>query len=335
MVRAGRGGENADDFIEKSLVAFGGNRLGALSSKITKEELLKLYSEKYPEEKEGSRASWASQLLRLIVEMKVGDEVVFYDREHRRYVLGKVTSEYEWLPDAPAGKANARRVEWMSEVLRDSLTLATKNTLGSILTIFKVAADAEKDLHTHVLPLGASPPAVPKATSSKEAEREQESLFQITEETFEKANEFIEDAINSLSWQQMQELLAGLLRAMGYRPTVSAPGPDRGVDVFASPDGLGLQDPRIFVEVKHQTKEIGAKDVRAFLGGRSKGDKCLFVSTGGFTKDAHYEADRADVALTLVTLPKLRQLVVDFYDKLDAEARAMVPLRRIYWPVKA
>jgi restriction system protein len=56
------------------------------------------------------------------------------------------------------------------------------------------------------------------------------------------------------------------------------------------------------------------------------------VSTGGFTKDAHYEADRADVALTLVTLPKLRQLVVDFYEKLDAETRAMVPLRRLYWP---
>ena len=37
--------------------------------------------------------------------------------------------------------------------------------------------------------------------------------------------------------------------------------------------------------------------------------------------------------MTLITLPRLRKLVVDFYEKLDAETRAMVPLRRLYWPV--
>jgi restriction system protein len=58
----------------------------------------------------------------------------------------------------------------------------------------------------------------------------------------------------------------------------------------------------------------------------------LYVSSGGFTKDAHYEADRADVAVTLITLPKLRKLVVDLYEKLDSETRALVPLRRLYWP---
>ncbi len=39
---------------------------------------------------------------------------------------------------------------------------------------------------------------------------------------------------------------------------------------------------------------MGSKEIRAFLGGRKQGDKCLYVSTGGFSKDAHYEADRAD-----------------------------------------
>jgi predicted Mrr-cat superfamily restriction endonuclease len=32
--------------------------------------------------------------------------------------------------------------------------------------------------------------------------------------------------------------------------------------------------------------------------------------------------------------PKLRHLVVDFYDKLDAETRAMVPPRRLYCPAQ-
>ena len=69
---------------------------------------------------------------------------------------------------------------------------------------------------------------------------------------------------------------------MGYRTTVSEGGPDRGVDVFASRDGLGLEEPRIFVEVKHRAKQMEAKDIRSFVGGRRKGDKSLYVSTRRF-----------------------------------------------------
>jgi hypothetical protein len=68
------------------------------------------------------------------------------------------------------------------------------------------------------------------------------------------------------------------------------------------------------------------------VGGRKPGDKCLYVSTGGFAKDAHYEADRASVPLTLVPLPALRKLLVDHYEDLDAETRALVPLKKLYWP---
>ncbi len=329
MVRAGRGGENIDDFINREVVAFDGALLGKLSPAVTKDELLKLYAEKYPSEKEGSRASWASQLLRLITEAKVGDEVVCSDRDRRRYILGKITSEYEWLPDEDGRNPHVRRVKWTHEVARDSLSAATRNTLGSVLTVFKVNPDAAKDLLTFAVPMGTLTPAVVKP---KDQEKNAEALGLITEETFAKAGEFIEDQIDALGWEEMQELVAGILRAMNYRTTVSEPGPDRGVDVFASPDGLGLEEPRIFVEVKHRNQQIGSKEIRAFVGGRKKGDKCLYVSTGGFSKDAFYEAERADVAITLITLPRLRKLVVEFYDKLDAETRAMVPLRRLYWP---
>ena len=94
-----------------------------------------------------------------------------------------------------------------------------------------------------------------------------------------------------------------------------------------------MQEPRIFVEVKHRNNAMGSKEIRAFLGGRKRGDRCLYVSTGGFSKDAQYEADRADVATTLITLPLLRKLFLDHYENLDAETRALIPLRRLYWPV--
>lgn len=329
MVRAGRGGEKADEFLGREVVAFNGHELGRLSCATTRDELLRLYAERYPMEKESSRVSWTGQLLRLIHEMKVGDDVICADRERRRYLVGKISSGYEWLPDAEGTYPQARRVTWTHETSRDALSAATRNTLGSVLTVFKVNPEAAREVLASAVPLGATPPA---PVVEKNREKNAEMMGLISAETFSKADELIEDQIDALGWQQMQQLIAGILRAMGYRTTVSEPGPDRGVDVFASPDGLGLEEPRIFVEVKHRAAAMGAKEIRAFVGGRRKGDKCLYVSTGGFSKDAHYEADRADVAVTLITLPKLRQLVVDFYDKLDAETRSLVPLRRLYWP---
>jgi len=185
-------------------------------------------------------------------------------------------------------------------------------------------------------PLGSlAANAVPEVTEAPTAAEDAGVAgTDLREDVREKSEQFIEDRIASLDWQQMQELVAGILRAMGYRTTVAADGSDRGVDIFASPDGLGLQEPRIFVEVKHRNGSMGADELRKFLGGRRAGDRCLYVSTGGFTKEARYEAERANVPLTLITLPKLRDLLLQNYEGLDPATRALVPLQRLYWPVE-
>jgi restriction system protein len=82
-----------------------------------------------------------------------------------------------------------------------------------------------------------------------------------------------------------------------------------GKDIIASPDGLGLLEPRIIVQVKHKTSAVGAPDLRSFIGGLRGGHKGIYVSTGGFTKEARYEAERANVPLTLVNLDDLVELI--------------------------
>ena len=162
---------------------------------------------------------------------------------------------------------------------------------------------------------------------------DQLDAVEVLQEYISQSEQFVEDKIASLDWQQLQELVAGIMRGMGYRTRVSNPGPDRGVDVFASPDGLGLVESRIFVEVKHRAGSVGAPLIRAFLGGRQQGDRCLYVSTGGFTTEARYEADRSSIPLTLVAMADLRELLVDYYETLDSESRALVPLRKVFLPV--
>ena len=167
---------------------------------------------------------------------------------------------------------------------------------------------------------------LPKVVEEPEAEDLYESIES-------QANELLEDLIAKLDWEQMQQLIAEILKAMGFKTDVSPRGPDRGIDVFASPDGLGLVEPRIFVEVKHRLgTRMGADQIRTFLGGRQPGDRCLYVSTGGFSKEAKYEAERANVPLKLIDLPKLRELVFEHYESFSPSGLALLPLKKLLWP---
>ena len=72
--------------------------------------------------------------------------------------------------------------------------------------------------------------------------------------------------------------------------------------------------------------------LRSFIGGLRSTDSGLYVSTGGFTKEAIYEADRALMPIKLLNLDQFVRLIVDNYDNADMDTRAILPLVRIYWP---
>jgi len=129
--------------------------------------------------------------------------------------------------------------------------------------------------------------------------------------------------------------VAGELQARGYKTRISGVGPDRGKDIVASPDGFGFEAPRIVVEVKHRPgSTIGAPEIRSFLGGRHPNDKGLYVSTGGFSREARYEAERANIPVLLMGLDELVESIIDNYEHMSTEARSLVPLKRIYWPIE-
>ncbi len=336
VVRAGRGSENIDDFVDKCVVALGDPEIGDVSSK-SKEEITALYARLFPTEKERSISTWANQMARFTTEFATGDAVVTFDRDRRLYLLGTIESSYSWRPDLIAEFPHIRKVRWTREVARDDLNIETRNTLGAIQTIFRIGHEAWSELQAHAKPMNGDrsnkpPPSTEPTSHRRDVEEESEERRDLIAAAIVQADTFIEDAIDRLDPYEMQELIAGILRAMGYRTQVSAKGADRGVDIFASPDGLGLEEPRIFVEVKHREDKIGAPAIRAFLGGRKPGDRCLYVSTGGFRKDALYEADRAGVPLRLLTREDVRRLLVEYNEKLDPPTQALVPLRRIYWP---
>lgn len=330
IVRAGSGGKHIDDFLSNGVAAIGWGEPGPLDARTTDEELERRFAEAYRDWKEGSRRSALGQVKRFLREPTEGDPVTTYDVDRRIYVLGTIHGPAGWR-DQEGLQHRVRPVKWTHEVRRDALSATVRNSLGSTLTLFRLDPDATAELFGKATPIGTTagdaPASAPLIAESDDTEA------QFIGDVEQRAQEFVEDKIARLHWKEMQELVAAILRAMGYRTRVADDGPDRGVDIFASPDGLGLEEPRIFVEVKHRQGQMRSPAIRSFLGGRKPGDRCLYVSTGGFSKDARYEADRATVPIMLITLSEVRELFLSHYDKLDAEAKAMVPLRRVYLPV--
>jgi restriction system protein len=155
--------------------------------------------------------------------------------------------------------------------------------------------------------------------------------------TFESAEEQawkeIEQYLRQMHPYEFQELVASLLRAMGYHVSwVAPPGKDGGVDIIAVVDPLGTRPPRIKVQVKRQNQSVNVEGVRSFIAVLGDGDVGLFVSLGGFTKDAEGEARRQESRrVTLIGLDRLFDLWVEHYAKLTDDARRRLPLRPIHF----
>jgi restriction system protein len=168
---------------------------------------------------------------------------------------------------------------------------------------------------------GATDEAAPLETSA---------LF---EDAKEKAREEIDTYLDALGGYEFQDLVAALLEGMGYATNaVSKPGADGGSDILAYIDPLGAQTPHIRVQVKHRDQAASREDVAA-LRGIIRGDReiGLFVSSGGFTKEARREAGNGAVHIELVDLDRFLELWLQHYDKIPEAKRSKLRLEPVHF----
>lgn len=155
--------------------------------------------------------------------------------------------------------------------------------------------------------------------------------------TFEQARDQawdeIEEYLTEMPPYDFQQLVASLLKAMGYHVSwVAPPGKDGGIDILAWNDPLGTRPPRIKVQVKRKNEAVRLPDLRSFLAVLGDEDVGIFVSTGGFTRDSEEEARaQPNRQVTLIDLGRLYELWIEHIKDLDQEARDLFPLKPIYF----
>ncbi len=139
--------------------------------------------------------------------------------------------------------------------------------------------------------------------------------------------------LGALDPYDFQELVAGLLQGMGYHINwVAPPGKDRGIDIIAFGDPLGVDGPRIKVQVKREQGKTDVKGLRAFMSVLSPSDVGVFVTLGGFTPDAEVEARTAENRrVILINRNRLLDLWIEHYERIPEARRGLLTLKPVYY----
>ena len=179
---------------------------------------------------------------------------------------------------------------------------------------------------------GQEPTTTSVAVDEESGEAAKDATITL-DEAEEKAWREIDRFMREMNPYEFQEIVASLLRAMGYHVSwVSPPGKDGGIDILAATDPLATRAPRIKVQVKRQASAISVDGLRSFMALLGEDDVGIFVSVGGFTRDAASEARTQEKRrVTLIDNEELFDLWTEYYEKLDDVARRRMPLRPVYF----
>jgi restriction system protein len=164
-----------------------------------------------------------------------------------------------------------------------------------------------------------------------EVTQQQQALLEQWEQ---KAMEGIQAYVNAKNPYEFQDLVAALLRAMGYYISFNAKrGKDGGIDIIAYSDPLGTQQPRIKVQVKHRPDVAVSVDiVKQLVANLNKGgDVGLFVTSGRFTSESERYSRESHVHVELIDFEKFMLLWQQYYPKMQDEDKNRLPLQPIYF----
>jgi len=322
MVRAGNDNELADQVEGKNAVAIGWSELGDLSGLNKREEFKERYRQTSPDQSKPRVNVNAGQIYRFVREIQAGDYVLTYDKAKREILIGVDDGVYTSDPSLfSKDYPNVRKVKWLKRIPRDQFSPPARNSLGSSLTVFQINEHIDE---IHALATGTVKDVIEDV--------EETPLFY--EEVSAKAEELISDMVSKLDSYEFQNLVAGVLSAMGYRSISHPPGRDRGVDIIAYPDALGFERPRVKAQVKHRKGKTSGPEMRSFIGVLREGDNGLFVSTGGFTDEAKLEAERSRERITLLDRDGFIKLMLEYYEALDPIFQSKIPLKQIWLPLE-
>jgi len=353
MVRGGKYGEQENISFDNNIACIGFQEVPDLSKATSKEEIFELVRETYPDEKIMAIRNFTGQLRTFAHRMKEGDLVAMPLRNRSNVAIGRVTGPYQYRTDL-GDFHHTRKVEWLkTDIPRTAFGQDLLYSLGAIMTVCRIKRNNAEERFKAILagksdpgPALASGPLAGKAPpgggelragEGKEGTEMDMGPEDDEENVFTDVEQFARDQIlghlvKNFKGHDLARLVDYVLKAEGYVTNLSPPGPDGGVDILAGSGSLGLDNPRICVQVKSTQSPSDVTVFRGLQGSMTtfQADQGLLVSWGGFTNAVIQEARLNYFKVKLWDSGDLVKAILKNYDRFPEELQKELPLKRIW-----
>lgn len=308
--------------LHDGIMAIGWPKMGDLLELPEDREAFKArYREAYPEAKKGNTPLAAGMLFRFVYEVNVGDYVVYPSKSDRMINIGVVDGSYHYVPDRNEYR-HQRKIKWLKHLPRTAFSQGALYETGSVLSFFKLKTYGDDFVHALSDDFDAH--------AFSDPDSEDISIGATADEIIEATRDFVlKELSKNLKGYALEQFIANLLRAMGYRTTVSPQGGDSGVDITAYKDEL---PPRILVQVKSGDGNIRETTIQSLKGAMREGDYGVFVTLTDYTKNARKYLDNTPI-IRGINGAELVDLILKYYEELDDEYQRIIPLKKVYIPV--
>ena len=308
-------------FLNKNVMAIGWSELGDLSEiSADREAFRKKMADAFPDAKKQAIATNTGQVYRFVHEVQVGDYVVFPSKKDRMINIGVVEGDYTYSPDT-YDYVNQRKVKWLKHLPRTSFSQGALYEVGSAMTLFMIKNYSDEYLS-----------ALDKGFKGiiDSGDSEDDIIATTADDIKDSTKDFIlKELSKQLKGYDLEDFVANLMKAMGYKPDVSQRGGDSGIDIVAYKDEF---PPRIVVQVKSNDGNIKETTIQSLKGAMSPGDYGVFVTLSDYTKNAKAFIEKNPI-IRGINGSELVDLVLKYYDKLSEKYRKMIPLEMVYIPV--
>jgi restriction system protein len=290
----------------------------------------------YPDDGPKRLLNWQAQLWAFVHSISEGDLAVLPLKASPAVAIGRVTGNYRYRDDLPSDARHTRPVKWQtSDLPRTAIGQDLLYSLGAFLTVCEIKRhDAVRRL-VKLAESGRDPgwagPAerLPAARDADAPSDEETTAVDVQQYAADQISARIEQ---EFSGHDMALLVEAIFAARGMATWRSPEGPDGGVDVLAGSGPLGMDSPRICVQVKSSTTPMAVGVVRELQGvvGRLQADQGLLVAWGGLTQAAEREIRQQFFQVRVWNADDVLRELLAIYDRLPGDVRAKLPLKQIW-----
>ncbi len=334
LARSGINGEDEEYALENGMAIIGFREYPSLEGLLDWDAVYKLVRSAKPELKLRAAGNYAGQLWAFALAIKEGDIVVLPRKTTSQIALGVATGPYRYLK-LGGEMRHTRAVNWIRpDVPRNAFGQDLLYSFGAYMTVCSISRNEAGRRVGAVLVGKPDPVMQTSAGNSKNKITDPEvnevgaalDLLQLAHD------EIVKRIQMHFPGHALARLVDAVLRADGWITKLSPPGADGGVDILAGRGPLGLDAPRLCIQVKSQSSAADVNVYRTLQSAMTtfSADQGLLICWGGFNRALRAEARQSHFSVRLWEDRDLVEAIYRNYERLPAEIQTELPLKKVW-----